>query len=114
MMNTLVAQKIEDVFGKVNPPAQLKTITDKGGGGGISFFLNTIIELIFTFAAVAVVIMVIVGAVQMIFSGGDKEAIAGARKRITWAIIGIVMLGLSFVILRIIGQILGFEFFTIR
>lgn len=112
-------QKIEEVFGSVSPPPQLQKLTNqvgasglKGGGASISFFLNTVIELIFTVAVVITVFMVVIGAVQMIMSGGDKEALASARKRITYAIIGMVLLALSFVILRIIGQILGFEFFS--
>lgn len=112
-MALLALDNVDQVFGKVEPPAQIDKLTNPGGGAGISFFLNTVIELIFVFATVAVVFMVIIGAVQLIMSGGDKEAIAGARKRITWALIGLALLGLSFVILRIVGQILGFELFKL-
>jgi hypothetical protein len=52
-------------------------------------------------------IMIIWGAVDWIFSGGDKEKIAGARKRITQSIIGLVLLSSAFVIMLVLGQILG-------
>ena len=55
--------------------------------------------------------MVVISALQWIVSGGDKEAVAKARSRLTYAIIGIVLLALSFLILRVIGQITGFSFF---
>ncbi len=38
------------------------------------------------------------GVFEYIFAGGKKEALASARKRMTWAIVGLVMFVLSFVI----------------
>ncbi len=104
--------KIEDVFGKVSPPPQVKNLTDKGGGGGISFLLNTVVELIFVASIISVVFMFLIAAFQMITSGGDKEAVAGARKRITYAIVGIVLLALTFFILRFLGDIIGIRFIS--
>lgn len=51
--------------------------------------------------------MFVWGAVDWILSGGDKEKIASARKRITTAIIGLVLLSLTFVVMVVVGQILG-------
>src|SRR5690606_12682296 len=58
---------------------------------------NTIV-LLFTVGALAFIIMFVWGAVDWILSGGDKEKIAGARKRIVTAIIGLVLLALTFVV----------------
>lgn len=109
---TVFADQVEDVFGKVVPPAQVRPLTDLGGAGGLSFFLSRIIELIYVVAGLLFVFMLVFSALQWITSGGEKEAVGKARSRLTYAIIGIVLLSLTFVILRVIGQITGFSFFA--
>lgn len=101
---------VENIIGKIEPPEQIGKLGF--GADGLSNFLSRIIGLIFTAATIIFVFMVIITAVQWILSGGDKEAVAGARKRLTWAIIGIVFLALAFIIIKVIGQITGFEFFA--
>lgn len=71
--------------------------------------VNNLLTLFFTVGGIAFVIMILWGAVDWILSGGDKEKLAGARKRITTAIIGLVLLSLTFVILVVLGQILGLK-----
>jgi hypothetical protein len=72
--------------------------------GGI--FRNAI-TLIFTVASVSAVIMFLWGAVKWILSGGDKEAIAAARKKIVAALVGLVILALSFLVLSLVGVFVG-------
>jgi hypothetical protein len=48
----------------------------------------------------------------MILSGGDKEAIAKARSKITWAIVGVALLALSYLIFALLEYITGFKFFV--
>ncbi len=105
-MRYLAQQSVKDVFGEVNPPPELGGLR---GSAGINSILASIISLIFAVAAVVFIIMFLFSAVQMILSGGDKEALAKAKSRITWAIIGIVLLSLSFVIFRVLGFITGFK-----
>lgn len=110
MSKLLAETKIEDIIGKISPPPEVSRIGF--GAEGLSNFLSKIVEIIFVAATIIFVFMVIITAVQWILSGGDKEAVGNARKRLTWAIIGIVFLALAFVILRVAGQITGFEFFA--
>ncbi|MBU3957439.1 pilin [Patescibacteria group bacterium] len=105
-----LAVLIEDVFGEITPPPQISGIGE--GALGINQILSKIVELIYIAAGVVFVFMVIISAFQWIVSGGEKEAVGNARNRLTHAIVGIIILGLAFVILRVIGQIIGFEFFT--
>lgn len=72
--------------------------------GGI--FRNAI-TLVFTVASVSAVIMFLWGAIKWILSGGDKEAIAAARKKIVAALVGLVILALSFLILSLVGVFVG-------
>lgn len=101
---------IESVFGRIIPPSPIQNLGS--GTSGINNFLSKIIQLIYVAAGIIFVFMVLVSGVQWILSGGDKEAVGNAKKRLTWAIIGIVFLALAFVIIRVIGQITGFEFFA--
>ena len=101
-------------FGTIDPPPQLKSLGSGGlrGGAGINVILSNIVILLFSAAALAFVIMFLWGAVQMITSAGDKEAIAKARGKITWAIIGIFLMALSYFIFEVIQDITGFQIFT--
>ena len=45
------------------------------------------------------------GAVQYIFAGGDKNSLTAAKKRISWAIAGFVLLGLLFAISQYVQNI---------
>lgn len=111
-----IAQSFKDTFGNIEAPDPLKGIAgaDSTGEKGINTILNRSVDLIFIFAALGFVIMFLWSAVQMILSGGDKESVAKARGRLTWAIIGIALLSLSFVIFQVIGDITGFKFFNIK
>ncbi len=82
---------MEKIFGTITPPKELGGL---GGTGatGINSLLDNIVGLFFAAGGFAFIIMFVWGAVAMILSGGDKEAVAKARARITWAIIGVVLL----------------------
>lgn len=66
--------------------------------------------IIFVIAIVLVLAFLIWGAFDWITSGGDKDKVTGARKKILAALIGLVILALAFVIARIAGSILGIDF----
>lgn len=100
---------INDVLGKISPPPAIQAWGT--GAAGISNLLNNIITLIYTVAAVVFVFMFLIGAIQWILSGGDKEAVSKARERIIHAIIGITLLALAFLIIKIVGTLTGFTFF---
>lgn len=103
------ATSIEDVFGQVVPPPEIQALGS--GSQGINNVLNKFIALAYAVAAILFIAMVIYSAIQWITSGGDKEAVGNARKRLTYAIIGIVLLALTFVLANILGNITGFTFF---
>lgn len=67
----------------------------------------------FTIATAAVVIYFLIGGVRLLLSGGDKTAIDGARRMITHAIIGFVILLFAYLILQFIPQFFGVRLFLI-
>lgn len=93
--------------GKKGIPISKEVLSDPDVLFG-NVFRNTI-ALLFTVGALGFIIMFVWGAVDWILSGGDKEKIAGARKRIVTAITGLVLLGLAFAITSVIGHLLGID-----
>ena len=69
--------------------------------------LNNAFTIIFIAAALLVLFFLVIGAFKWITSGGDKEKIDGARKTITNALVGLAILALSFLIIAVLGRILG-------
>lgn len=107
-MKQLLAADIPSTFGTINPPPEIPS--SWRGEIGINALLSNVIGLFFAAGALAFIIMFVWGAVQMILSGGDKEAISKARARITWSIVGVVLLSLSYFIFQLLEAITGFNF----
>lgn len=101
---------LKGVFGEIGKPPQLEGFAE--GSAGISQFLDNVVAIFFSAAALCFIVMFVWGAVQMILSGGDKEAVAKARGKITWAIIGIILMSLSYFIFALLQEVTGFKFFV--
>lgn len=98
-----------DVFGQVQAPEAIKNLGF--GSAGISKFLNNLITLIYMIASVVFVFMILWGALEWLTSGGNKDNLDNARKRITQAIIGIILFGIAFALMSLVGVFTGFTFF---
>ncbi len=72
--------------------------------------ITNAITIVFVVAVLAVLVFLIWGAFKWITSGGDKEAIKGARGMIVSALVGLAVLALAFVIARVVGAVLGIDF----
>lgn len=107
-MKLLAQNDPSTIFGTIKPPSQISSLGS--GQQGINNLLSNIIGLFFAAGAIAFILMFVWGAVQMILSGGDKEAITKARAKITWAIIGVVLMSLSYFIFQLLQDITGFQF----
>ena len=58
-------------------------------------------------AGTVALFMIIFAGYQLLFSGGDAKAVDGARKTLTFAILGLVLIFLSFFILNLIATVTG-------
>lgn len=76
--------------------------------------LSNILTIVFVLAAIIVLFMLIIGAFQWITSGGDKEGVGKARDRITHALIGLAILALAFLIMQVVGQIVGISILDMK
>lgn len=110
----LLAADIKDIFGTITPPSPIANFigSDKTGAGAISQFLSNLVNLIFSVAAIVLIFMILWGAFEWLTSGGDKEKLSSAQKRIINALIGILLFAVAFAIIAVIGQFTGFRFFV--
>ena len=75
-------------------------------------FIKAVINLLFVVAAVIAIVFLIYGGIRWILSGGDKAGVEAARNTIIAAIIGLVIVVLSYFILSVVFQFLGIPLFT--
>lgn len=73
-------------------------------------FESTLSKIIGVMTAVAFIwftFMIVIGAIRILTSGGDKGAVEAARKQITTAVIGIVVVIAAVFIVSLIGTLFG-------
>lgn len=70
--------------------------------------INLGFTLLFVVGVILTIALVIYSGIQWTLSGGDKEKIASARARLTYAIIGLVVIVTAFAIVRIVLTLLGY------
>src|SRR5690606_15403858 len=63
----------------------------------IGAIVSFVVAFIIVIAFLAALLYIVIGAFQWITSGGDKEKVASARNHIIAAVIGLVVIALSFV-----------------
>ncbi len=66
-----------------------------------------IIQLIFVIGIIIAIVFLIYGGIKWVLSGGDKAAVEAARNHIVAAIVGLVIIGASFLIFSLVFQLLG-------
>jgi len=73
----------------------------------LPILFGNIIYWALVFAGIVALFFLIFGGIKLLVSGGDAKQVEGARKTVTWAIIGLIVIILSFMILNIIADITG-------
>ena len=87
--------------------AEVGSMFSGGGPAGETTLGGLILSIINIFLAVAgltAVLFLIIGGVRYIVAAGNEEQVESAKKTITHAIIGLVIITLSFVIVRVIAN----------
>ena len=75
----------------------------------VPIVFENIVRAALLFAGVAALFFILISGVRLITSSGDPKAVEGARKTLTFAIIGLVIILLSFFIISVIGYITGVD-----
>lgn len=73
-----------------------------------ALFAN-VLNALFMFAGIVAVIVIIISGYRLIFSGGEAKQLDTARKTLTYAIGGLVLVFLSYLILNFIATVTGVQ-----
>lgn len=79
-------------------------------GNGIDLFtkfMSSTIGLMTIIAFIWFIFIFFIGAIGIISSGGDKQALESARKKITTGIIGIIVIVAAIFVIKLIGFLIG-------
>lgn len=87
----------------INPPSSIPS----GGTDILSKVIGNSINIFIIIAIVLTVASIIWSGVQWTSSSGDKGKIASARARLTWSVIGLIIVLLAYLIINIVGGIFG-------
>lgn len=105
MKNSLAQIKLYQGEG-LTGPGKLANTT----GNGVSDLASLISKAIGVMTIVAIIWFVftfILGVIGIIGSGGDKQALESARKKITTAAIGLLIVVLAIILINLIGRFIG-------
>ena|SRR5258708_7321248 len=89
-------------FGPLGAPSSTDNAT-----GLFNSTLSKIIGVLTVVAFIWFTFQIVLGALRIVGSGGDKAAIEGARKQITTGIVGVVIVVAAIFIVSLLGTILG-------
>lgn len=81
-------------------------ITNPLGTTDIQGIMKNILNAIFSIVGIIAVAMIVWGGIQLMISGGEEEKRQAAKKTITYAIIGLIIVILSSAILEFIMRAL--------
>lgn len=69
--------------------------------------ISTGVSLLLFFTIILSLFFLILGGLDMIMSDGEKQKVVNARQKLTFAIVGLIVAFLSFLIVSIIGEFFG-------
>lgn len=73
----------------------------------IPYLFENVVTAAFLFAGIIALIFIILSGIKFLTSGGDPKQLEGAKNTLTYAILGFILILLSFAILNFISGITG-------
>jgi hypothetical protein len=71
--------------------------------------ISRFLPYIFGLAGFAVLIYAVFGGFQVMNSQGDPKQMAQGREKITYAVVGFIIMAVAYLIVQLIGRVLGIE-----
>lgn len=101
----------------ITNPALDKNLTDfldeKGSISFFNSFFPRVVGLLFVGGAIVFLAYLLIGGLGWITAGGDKAKVEEARSKVTSAIIGFVVLGSVFAIVKLVEVFFGLNILTL-
>ena len=80
---------------------------------GISPIIQTAATLLFVIAIILSLFFLVLGGIRWIISEGDKTKLQQARATLTYAVVGLIIVFLSFFIINVVGELFGINLLQI-
>lgn len=97
----------------ITNPALDPAIRDKTGLAFFQKLLPNLVTLTLIIGSVIFLFIIIMGAIQWISSGGDKQGLESARSKISNALIGLVILFSIFAVIKVAESFFGVSILTL-
>lgn len=94
---------VQNLFNPGSAPNLGLSITDLGAA------VISGVRALIAVAGLLFFVMLVVGGIQYVLSGGDKVGATAARDRITHALIGIIIVAAAFAITALVSAVTGFN-----
>jgi hypothetical protein len=78
-------------------------------GGTVGDIVSALIPYIFGIAGFALLIFLVLGGYQIMISQGDPKQMAAGREKITYAIIGYIIMFVAYFITLLVAEVLDIE-----
>ncbi len=91
----------------IQGPKELAPAFAKYGGLSIGAIISKATEFIFGFAGLALLLMLIAGGFGILTSSGDAKKLASASQRLTYAILGFIIIFVAYWVVQLAAKILG-------
>lgn len=110
MDKNLLALKIEgqdgEIIQELAPPSNIPA-TLQGGLGSVMDLIQLLVQILLLAGVTIAVIVLMISGIQWITSGGDPVKVASARRRLMFALLGVIVMSGAFFIVRVVITVLG-------
>lgn len=72
--------------------------------------LSTGITILFVFSILLTLFFLVYGGISFITSGGDKQKVVAARQKLTYAVIGLIVVFSAYFIVNLVYNLFGIRF----
>lgn len=79
------------------------------GGQALGQLISNLVSALFIAGFLLTFMMLLLGGIQWITAGSDKQALEKARNGITHAIMGLIIVGASYAVMTLLGRFFGIE-----
>jgi hypothetical protein len=97
------------IIGTITPPDNVPSTQ-----GQFEAIIGAIIRLIVAFGFLAALILLMIGGISWILSGGDEKAVAKAKGRVTAALIGLILVLSVIAIFQLLSHFFGINLLVIK
>jgi len=101
--------KIMKELAQINPTTILTIFPPSRSFNNIGSVTTLLLRLLMLFAAIGFLVMSLYGGFSWITSGGDPKNLEKSQKIFTSAIVGLVIVVVSYILVKLIGAILNIQ-----